>query len=91
MKKVEIRAVINEHNSETEQEMSSNDESEEEEASGSVYFLSRDKKTQWKKDHPPKNTRTRKWNVILQRPGVVSFARSAQTPLRYFHYSLILP
>ncbi|KAG8228692.1 hypothetical protein J437_LFUL008681 [Ladona fulva] len=72
--------MYSEHNSETEQEMSSNDESEEEEASGSVYFLSRDKKTQWKKAHPPKNTRTRKRNTILQCPGVVSFAGSTQTP-----------
>lgn len=44
-------------------------------------FIGKDNKTKWSKHCPPQNVRTRRTNIVLQLPGVKSYAKSKKSPL----------
>jgi len=54
-------------------------ESEPEDEGENEYYLGKDKVIKWKKNPPPRNTRTAHYNIITHLPGVKSHARNAKT------------
>ncbi|KAK9753755.1 Transposase IS4 [Popillia japonica] len=67
---------IQEEVSDTEQEGDSSEEEEIAEKKGKcVYFLGRDKTSQWNKHCPSKKVRTRKANIVKHLPGIANCAK----------------
>ena len=60
----------------TEQEVDSDDSSENDSDKNNSYFLGRDKSTNWCKSNPPRNVRTRRQNIVTHLPGVIGSAKS---------------
>ncbi|KAK9729947.1 Transposase IS4 [Popillia japonica] len=73
---------IQEEVSDTEQEGDSSEEEEIAEKKGKcVYFLGRDKTSQWNKHCPSKKVRTRKANIVKHLPGVANCAKHTKSVL----------
>lgn len=73
---------IQEEVSDTEQEGDSSEEEEIAEKKGKcVYFLGRDKTSQWNKHCPSKKVRTRKANIVNHLPGVANCAKHMKSVL----------
>lgn len=65
---------------ESEQELDSTDDQEEQDNIQSVqYYIGKDKCTKWKKQCPPLNSRTRSNNIVLRLPGPIGEARNAKS------------
>ncbi|KAL4153896.1 hypothetical protein QTP88_001729 [Uroleucon formosanum] len=65
------------------------DESEPDNEGENEYYLGKDKITKWKKNPPPRNTRTAHCNIITHLPGVKPHARNAKTIIE--SWSLFFP
>ncbi|CAI6359412.1 unnamed protein product [Macrosiphum euphorbiae] len=65
------------------------EESEPDDEGENEYYLGKDKITKWKKNPPPRNTRTAHCNIITHLPGVKPHARNAKTIIE--SWSLFFP
>lgn len=77
--------IESDHQSDTEQELSESDgdlSDDTEEEGLQSYFIGKDGVTKWRKEHPPKNVRTRAHNIISQLPGPKGAAREAKSEIQ---------
>jgi len=70
----------------TEQEISDEEEENVEETVATPYFLGKDKISKWEKHVPPKNVRTRSENLVTHLPGPKAATRNLKTPLEIWSY-----
>lgn len=86
---VSVERHIEENYESDESTENTGDESEPDDEGENEYYLGKDKITKWKKNPPPRNTRTAHCNIITHLPGVKPHARNAKTIIE--SWSLFFP